>query len=1407
MSDVFDDSSSRDERLNQIIADYLRAVQVGQEPNRGGLLAQHPDLADELNAFFADRDRFEQLAAPLRDLVQPPPADAPTITPSNHSPLTAHHSSGGTKVRYFGDYELLEEIARGGMGVVYKARQVSLNRIVALKMILAGQLASEADVQRFHREAEAAANLDHPNIVPIYEVGEHEGQHYFSMKFIEGGSLASFLASGVASAPRVDRAGVRDKRQQCQAARLLATVARAVHHAHQRGILHRDLKPGNILLSPLAPAGRGDGGEGEFEPHVTDFGLAKRLELAADAKAAATRTGVIVGTPSYMAPEQARSEKVLSTAVDVYGLGAILYELLTGRPPFRADTPLDTVLQVLEREPELPRKLNPGIDRDLETICLKCLDKEPARRYGSAEALAGDLDRWAAGEAISARPVGSPERLWRWCRRNPALASVTAAAAALILVLSSIFYWNLARKNVALGQALRDTEDARMYAVDQLGRAEGNRILAQHAQQLEGDARQKADAQRQKAEAERDAKDAALARAKGLALIGQSSAHLATEPGLALLLAIEGASKAPGLLANNALLAALEASHEERVFFGHGGEVVSAEFMPDRKRIVSCSKDGKVRSWDVETGKLIFSTPSVSENTGGDHLAGIVISPDGRYLVTLYAGVTHYYLPDGKMLRYTDRVVRLWDASTGKHLAVLRGHKARVRTAAFSADSRRLVTASVDATARVWDIPSGNELAVLQGGHALGIYSARFSPDGKQVLTVSSCYSEPEPGAPSEEKSRPDQVDPSEIHAIPPSTSSLGYSRVGPSLYAFDEREKILARVWDAENGKDIRTLPRPARFLRQLTELPMFGEFSPDGQRLVLEFSSGAQVWDVAAGKLLLSVPYGGMSGENHAAWAPDGKHFATIRGDHVSVWDAQSGQELATLRGHTSTLRSLRFSSDGKLVLTSSWDRTARVWNASTGAQVAVLNGHLQPVSTVALSPDGRRLVTASRDGTVRLWHMTSPKDHAIPLAGESIFRMAFSPDGSLLATASDHFFHSVARIVETATGRELAVLKPSKDNAYKLPDRAFGEMRAVAFSPDGCRLLTISNEEKIRIRKTALFGLVNTKEEIDCPFTPVRIWDVGSGKPIAALKGDTLPVSCACFSADGRKVLTAERTDNKRYGVYSQTGSMLSSGVSSGGEHQTMVRVYDTVSGKQLRQLPHSGGIRRAVFSPEGRRILTCEHSTRLPNKGIRIWNADTGTLLFALETHGSGDNASFSPDGKKLAVFRGSTIHLHDATTGMELTKFEGSDVCSSNWELRSAGLSPFSPDGKKLLAYAGGGLAVVEVETGKPVAIFRGHHGDIRSALFSSDGRQVVTASDDHTARVWDAASGKELYTFTHPRGVYFAIFGPDGTKVATTDGTGRIWSLDLLRFAVARKSRELTAQEREIFEIGPADKR
>jgi hypothetical protein len=341
----------------------------------------------------------------------PAPGDAPTLSPA----ADVKGLAGTAPLPTVPGYEILEELGRGGMGVVYKARHLALNRIVALKMVLAGACASAEERARFHAEAEAAARLLHPNVVPIHEIGEAAGQPYFTLAYAEGGTLAQKL----------------DGKPQPyhEAAALIETLARAVHAAHQRGIVHRDLKPANVLFTA-------DG-----TPLITDFGLAKSL----DGGVGRTRSGAILGTPSYMAPEQASGKKgAISPATDVYALGTILYELLTGRPPFKAETDLDTILQVVSEEPPRPRVLCPKVPRDLESICLKCLEKEPANRYATAEELAEDLRRFRAGEPIANRPQRTWQRAMRWLTRHRRVAVLAGAGLAVVLLLLAVFrYWNV----------------------------------------------------------------------------------------------------------------------------------------------------------------------------------------------------------------------------------------------------------------------------------------------------------------------------------------------------------------------------------------------------------------------------------------------------------------------------------------------------------------------------------------------------------------------------------------------------------------------------------------------------------------------------------------------------------------------------------------------------------------------------------------------------------------------------------------------------------------------------------------------------------------------------------------------------------------------------------------------------
>ena len=609
-------------------------------------------------------------------------------------------------LRYFGDYELLGEVGRGGMGIVYKARQLSLHRVVALKLITPEQLAFPKAVERFHTEAEAAALLDHPNIVPIYETGERDGRHYFSMKLIEGQSLALRMAD--LRLPSVDSKAARPdasplpggegrgegghsaysksaiRHRQSAIASLLAKVADAVHYAHQRGILHRDLKPGNILIDAAG------------EPHVTDFGLAKLVE----GDSSLTLSGEVLGTPAYMAPEQAAGNaKQMTTAADIYSLGVILYELLTGRTPFRGESPVETLHALLYTEPEAPRSLNRAVPRDLETLCLKCLEKEPARRYTSARALAEDLRRFVNDEPVQARPIGPAGKAWRWCRRKPALAATSLVLLiVLALGLAGILWeWQRARQNALIvGENLYA---ANMNVVQQ---AWDQNNIDRLRQLLI------------------DTQDSPY---RGFEwYYWQPLTHLSLKTlrghlgGVAsVVFSPDGRWIVTGSEDKTAKVWEVASGQELLTLKGHSDGITSVAFSPNGQRIVTGSWDATAKVWEAASGRelLTLQGPRAA-------ISSVGFSPDGQRIVT------------GSV----DATARVWDAASGKELLTLKGHSGWIWSVAFSPDGQRIVTGSFDRTAKVWEAARGRELLSLTG-HSGGIWSATFSPDGQRIVTGS----------------------------------------------------------------------------------------------------------------------------------------------------------------------------------------------------------------------------------------------------------------------------------------------------------------------------------------------------------------------------------------------------------------------------------------------------------------------------------------------------------------------------------------------------------------------------------------------------------------------------------------------------------------------------------------------
>jgi len=455
MADSFNSRFLDDPEFQSLLVGCLESLQRGETIDRDALARDFPKYAEEIGQFLSDRELLEQVASELKD-AEPSHVSISAYEQTVVSKSGTDDFAIGETIRYIGEYEILEEIARGGMGVVFRARQQKLRRIVALKMILAGRLADRLDVERFQREARAAGRLKHPAIVPVHEIGEHEGRHYFTMDFVEGQSLGKVIHDETLS-PR-------------NAAQIVKTVAEAVQYAHREGIVHRDLKPANVLL------------DRDNHPHVTDFGLARMLaSVDEESQAELTASGQILGTPSYMSPEQASGKQdLVGPASDIYSLGAILYACLTGRAPFVADSPVDTLLQVMKKEPVSPRALNPSVPKDLETICLKCLTKEPHKRYGTALELADDLQRFMEGRPVVARPTGPISKTVRWCRRNKALAALLS----LLFLSMAVGTYVSARYAVAAVRHAQDANRARAHAETQQEIAEEQRRIAVEQQQL-----------------------------------------------------------------------------------------------------------------------------------------------------------------------------------------------------------------------------------------------------------------------------------------------------------------------------------------------------------------------------------------------------------------------------------------------------------------------------------------------------------------------------------------------------------------------------------------------------------------------------------------------------------------------------------------------------------------------------------------------------------------------------------------------------------------------------------------------------------------------------------------------------------------------------------------------------------
>jgi eukaryotic-like serine/threonine-protein kinase len=1039
-------------------------------------------------------------AKPPQCAAGPATAQMATLTVAQgSSPISSSPVADGS-VQTFGDYELLQELARGGMGVVYKARQRKLNRLVALKMILAGRLASPLDVQRFYTEAGAAAQLDHPGIVPVYEVGEQQGQHFFSMGYVHGGSLTACVKDG----PLPPR----------DAAELVRKIAEAVAYAHHHGIIHRDLKPGNVMLDP-------DG-----QPKVTDFGLAKNL--AGDSQL--TGTGQIVGTPSFMPPEQAQGKiKEIGPAADTYSLGAILYFLLTGRPPFHAASVMETLKQVIEREPVSPRQLNHAVGRDLETICLKCLEKEPSKRYGSASALGEDLQRYFKGEPIQARAAGQVERSLRWCRRNPALASATglvAAAVITVTVLAVALAVSQSHSNAKLSTAYDDLslEQGRTQtALDYTQRVAAE--LALDKGQLLGE--------------QGDANGALLWMARSLKLAPADAVELQR---------IARSNFGYWRARINPLRAILPHAAGDRA------GVWAVKFTPDGKSVLIGDTNGTVQLWNATTGERNGKRigEPLPPRSGGSNNFCLAFSPDGNSFLT--GGV--------------DNTAQLWDVATGKRIWWNRELGGRIEKAAFSADGKLLIAigGSPEGWAQLWSVATGKALGSRLEQKDL-VLAVAFSPDGKTFVIETGM---PDRGQGVARFWGADGKETRKQLVQPSGALGMAFSRDFKKLLTghFDGK----ARLWDLSANR--------SPLILEHEELVRDVAFSPDPDGRILltgSYDGTARLWDGDTGKPL-SPPLHNGGDVKSVAFSPDGKTFVTGATDNTArIWEiAPSSFATATLP-HDEPFFPLSFSSDRLTIMTRDAHHTVRLRNAVSGKPIGEPFRHEFPVKAGAFSPDYKTAVTVEEKQTAgpwettttRLWDVATGKPIGPALHHSSVNAVAYSPEGKTFVTGGG----GGAQLWDKTPGR------PTSATTFAQSNRVY----AVAFRPDGKTILTggsnpivwlwdgAGNQRIVEpmkhastVHSVAFSGDGQTILTGSSDNT-ARFWEAATGKQHGPPLTHQGRVNAVAFSLDGRTALTGSR--------------------------DTTARLWDVATGKPIGPpLPHSGPVLHVAFWHDGKTVLT-------------------------------------------------------------------------------------------------------------------------------------------------------------------------------------------------------------------------
>jgi WD40 repeat protein len=960
----------------------------------------------------------------------------------------------------FGDYELIEEIGRGGMGIVYKARQRSLNRTVAVKLILSGQFATPQIVQRFRGEAAAAALLRHPNIVAIHEIGLQADHHYFSMDYVEGQNLAQLVRNQPLPAPA--------------AARYVKGIAEAIDYAHRQGILHRDLKPSNVLIDSATD-----------EPRVTDFGLAKRL----DGESSPTVTGQVLGSPNFMPPEQASpGHGKVGRPSDVYGLGAILYHALTARAPFQSESLPALLTQVLNADPVPPRLINPSVPPDLETICLKCLEKEPARRYGTAKDLAQDLGRFLADEPILARPIGLVGRTWRWCRRKPVVASLAVA----LLVASSLglagVLWQW-RRAVQEGLTARQ----RLYVSDmnrvQQAWEEGN---VTHARDLLLRHTPKAGQTDLRGFEWRylwklcSQDNSIFAYTNFVDTAGQ----LAYSPdGKVLAVAAGHTIKLLDIPSRRELIDLQEPDGNDFIY--------RVAWSPtDSNMLFTAGNRGVIKRWNLATKEVSVFADFAPKGKPTPY-SSMVLSRDGKLLAIAMEATAGA------------DALRIWNVELGKEIwGKSPPHPAGVAT--FTPDGLAVVSGgSESGNAMVWDAATGKEIRNLPADHTANIDPIVFSPDGRTLAT----------GGPDNRIVLSDFAEPQrKLILASPQVDVVAFCPDG-HLVASGGGDGLL-RVWEVTTGNLVALLRGHTGPIVGLT-------FTPNGKELISSsYDRTVRIWDPKAPPDK-DVLFQRAVRIDWLAFSLDGKRVASAS-DRIAVWDVSARRCITNLPGHEPDAGSVAYSPDGQLLAAGSSDGTIRLCHADSLALIDVLTNNLY-ATPIAFSPDGKVLAVASftmsrPDGSRRLaiWDIPSRKrlDRLTEAAPDAQF-VSFSKDNRSLAVG---YLDGWVRLWDFRNGEKLGEFKMTS-----------GQVHSVAFSPDGS-VVAAGAGEMIYLhnvaarRKLGLWqahagliwrvmwapdGLTLASSGND---GVVKLWNLATQELVLALKQDLGPVYSLAFTKDG-------------------------------------------------------------------------------------------------------------------------------------------------------------------------------------------------------------------------------------------------------------------------------------------------